>query len=200
MSRARDIILPDGEQVWFDVHCNGQAATDGQIELLTSVLDEDLDDLLDANFTQGEVIKRLREELGQGAIPPEVEERRRVWRVQRLILPACRLCGKEGDSTKHHFVPKFILRELEQYAQKWADRRKCTFPACIHCHRGLHSRDESDKSIADYLQDEEREFAQAALSAFIEEHPRMAWIVTTGDLEVYETRLMRDFIDGQFKR
>lgn len=200
MSRARDIVLPDGEKVWFDVHLNGRIATDAQIELLTSVLNEDLDDLLDANFTQGEVIVKLREELGQGAIPPAVVERRRVWRAQRLILPACRLCHKEGDSTKHHFVPKFMLRELEKYAQKWADRRICTFPACIHCHRKLHSRDDSEKSIASLLDDGEKEFAQAALSAFIEEHPRMAWIITTGDIEVYETRLMRDFVEGRFKR
>lgn len=198
MSRARPIHLPDGEKHWFDVRKNGRQATEAQLELLATIEEIDLDDLLDESLSQGDVLKHLREALDQGGIPCEVIERRRQWRAERQAQPRCRICGKEGDSTKHHFINKWILRELEHYAQKWADRGKSTAPICIHCHRDLHSRDESAKSIAPYLDVEERAFAQAALTALIEERPKIAWLITLGDDAVYETRLLRDFIDGRF--
>jgi len=203
MSRARPIEI-NGETVWFDR--KGDQATDEQLELLASLheigegLDEDteLDDLLDADLSQGQVLALLRKALGQG-MPPEVADRKERWREQRAIAPACRICGKRGDSTKHHFVNKWILKELEKYPSVWSDRRINTIPLCIHCHRSVHTRGEGPHSIADYLTDEEMGFAHRALETFVDERPAVAWLVIRGDESVYETRLMRDWIEGKFE-
>lgn len=197
MSRARPIELPTGERLWFDTHRNSEKATEVQLELLASALDVDLDDILDENLSQGDVLTKLRAMLGQG-IPPEVLERRRRWREQRSHQPACRMCGRVGDSTKHHFINKWILKELDGYHHKWADRRTNCIPLCIRCHRDIHSRANGSHSIAQYLTDDEKRFADRALTAFVDERPAIAWLVVRGDDEVYETRLMRDWIEGKF--
>ncbi len=200
MSRARPVVL-GGDKIWFDTKLNGQKATDEQIELLALVEQTELDDLLDANLSQGEVIERLRNALGQNAIPDDVLQRRKEWREERHTLPPCRNpeCGKEGDSTKHHFVNKWILRELEYYAVKWADRSKNTIPLCIHCHRALHLRIGKIKSIVDWLTQEERAFVEAALTALSEQHPKLLILLARGDDSVYESRLAKDWIEGKFK-
>src|SRR4051812_47086159 len=104
MSRARPIA-----DQWFDVQKNGQKATAEQLELLATVEGVDIDDLLEEVLTQGEVVMRLREAFGQG-IPAEVLEKRQKWREKRRLEKKCRLCGKEHDSTKHHFVNRWMLK------------------------------------------------------------------------------------------
>lgn len=199
MSRARPIILPNGEKMWFDVNRNSEKATEEQIELLTSVLDIDLDELLDEVLTQGEVLRQLREALGQGErVPAAVLLRRQRFRAARQALPQCRICRKEGDSTKHHFVNKWILRELSGYAQKWADRSQNCIPVCLACHRDLHSRANGPVSIADKLTEQEKAFANAALSALADERPKLLILIARGDDSVYEARLVKDWIEGHF--
>lgn len=199
MSRARPIRLPCGRIEWFDTARNGEQATAEQLELLATVAtDCDLDDLLDESLTQGEVVRRLREALGEARIPPEIFAKRQKWRQERQVQPRCRMCGKEGDSTKHHFVNKWILRELSGYAQKWADRSKNCIPVCIECHRDLHDRRNEAQSIADRLTDTEKAFADAALSALAEERPKLLILIARGDDSVYESRLVKDWIEGRF--
>lgn len=193
MSRARKI-----GGYWFDVHRNGQPATDEQIELLATAEELDLDDLLDSNLSQGEVVQRLRDALGENGIPDDVLKRREEWREHRHTLPECRICGVVGDSTKHHFVNKWILKELPYYAQRWADRTKNTIPVCIHCHRELHKRDEVF-SIVEYLSVEEKDFTQRAIQALADERPKLLILVATGDDTIYESRLMKDWIEGHFR-
>jgi hypothetical protein len=199
MSRARPLTLPCGTTHWFDTNKNGEKATAEQLELLATVeTDCDLDDLLDQPLTQGEIVKRLRQALGHDPIPDEVLLRRQKWREQRQEQPKCRKCGREGDSTKHHFVNKWILRELEHYTTKWADRSKNCIPVCIDCHRDLHSRDNGAQSIADCLTDDEKRFADKALSALAEERPKLLILIARGDDSVYEARLIKDWIEGKF--
>jgi hypothetical protein len=196
MSRARPIEI-DGEQHWFDT--KNPKATDEQLELLSAITGVELDDLLDEVLTQGEVLKRLRRALGIGPIPPQVLAAREVWRAQRASQPKCRICKKEGDSTKHHFINKWILRELANYTQKWADRSKNCIPVCIHCHRDLHDRSAEAHSIADRLNDDEKRFAEAALTALAEERPKLLILIARGDDSVYEARLVKDWIEGKFR-
>lgn len=200
MSRVRPIDMPNGERIWFDTKKNGERATAEQLELLATAEELDLDDLLDEDLSQGDILLRLRKALGQGSVPPEVIARRKVWREQRSHQPACRVCGKKGDSTRHHFINKWILRELEYYEQKWADRSKNTIPLCIDCHRQLHSRYEEATSIASFLTDDERAFAEAALSALADERPKLLILIGRGSDTVYESRLIKDWMEGRFKQ
>jgi hypothetical protein len=192
MSRSRSLII-NGEKEWFQT--TSAKATDRQLELLASVEDVDLDELLESSITQAEVLRRLREALGQGAIPHEVLVRRQKFRRARQAQPGCRLCGKAGDSTRHHFVNKWILRELEHYQARWADRRENCIPVCIDCHRDLHDRSNPSVSIADRLTDREKAFANRALEALAEERPRLLILIARGD--VYESRLVKDWFDGK---
>lgn len=199
MSRARPIRLPNGETAWFDVTRNHEKATHDQLELLVSICDTELDDLLDENLTRGDVLIRLREALGQGdTIPADVLVRRTKFRAERQALPKCRLCKKEGDSTKHHYINKWILRELADYTRLWADRSKNCIPICIDCHQDLHSRSNGPMSIASVLTDKERRFADAALTALAEERPKLLILIARGDDSVYEARLVKDWIAGLF--
>jgi hypothetical protein len=175
-------------------------ATDAQLELLATIeTDCELDDLLDEELSQGEVLRRLREALGQSPVPREVVERVRGWREERAHAPACRMCGKIGDSTKHHFINKWMLKELSNYAQRWSNRRENCIPLCIDCHAGIHMRDDRPKSIVHLLTSEERAFAEAALSALAEEHPKIVILLARGDSGVYQTQLVRDWMDGRFR-
>src|SRR6059058_27345 len=91
MSRARPITI-NGETHWFDTDKNHRKATDKQLELLATVEQVDLEDLLESNITQGEVIRRLRVSLGQSdVIPFWVLEKRQKWRkdVQSSHLVVC---------------------------------------------------------------------------------------------------------------
>jgi 5-methylcytosine-specific restriction endonuclease McrA len=200
MSRARSITLPCGNVVWFDVNKNGKVATAEQLELLATIeTDCELDDLLDEALTQGDIITRLRKALGADPIPAAVLEKRQKWRAERQTQPECRMCGKIGDSTKHHFVNKWILRELEHYQQVWADRQKNTIPLCIECHRDTHSRDNGPVSIVPFLTEREKAFANAALQALADERPKLLILIARGDDSVYEARLAKDWIEGLFE-
>lgn len=197
MSRARSIKHPNGK-LWYDTHRMTEQASDEQLELLATVEQIDLDDLLDEILTQQQVVSRLREGLHGGYIPAEVIERRQKWRERRQVQPSCRKCGKVGDSTKHHFVNKWILRELEGYQSKWADRSKNTIPICIDCHRDLHSRENGPESIVSHLSDEEKRFAEAALTALADERPKLLVLIARGDSSVYEARLVKDWFENLF--
>lgn len=198
MSRARPVVFGD-EEIWFDTLKNGERAKADHLELLALVEKIDIDDLLDEHITQGSVIERLRNALGQNTIPDQILEKRAKWREARRVAPKCRICTKEHNSTKHHFVNKWILKELKSYARKWSDRAINTIPVCMDCHRDLHMRSGPAKSIAQYLTDTEKEFAEAALMAFVEQRERVAWLIALGDDSVYESRLMKDFVNGHFR-
>ena len=204
MSRARPIPKPDGGLHWFDVRKNNEKATAEQLELLATVGDVDLEDLLDGatfgkdHLTQGDVVRELREAMGQ-TIPPEVLTKRQKWRDERAQAKECRICGREGDSTQHHFVNRWILKQLDGYQHKWADRRINCIPACVECHRDLHSRANGSHSIADKLTDTEKDFAERAIQALFDEKPKLFLMIARGNDSVYETRLVRDWIEGKFK-
>lgn len=197
MSRARSIQI-NGNSHWFDMNKNNLQATDEQLELLTMLEEADFDELLESSITQGDVLARLRSALGQNPIPYEVLRRRQEWRKARQQQPECRLCGKTGDSTKHHFINKWILRELSGYARKWANRQDNCIPLCIHCHRELHSRDGESKSIAHLLTEKEKDFADRALTQLSEERPKLMLLIARGSDNVYEARLIKDWIEGHF--
>jgi hypothetical protein len=192
VSRARPI-----QGHWFDMNRNSQKATAEQLELLATVEDAELDDLLEEVLSQGDVVDRLRAHLGQ-TIPPEVLVRRQKWREERQRDKDCRICGKKGDSTQHHFVNRWILKSLDGYERHWASRQRNCIPVCIDCHRDLHSRSNGPHSIASYLTDEEKGYAESAIMALFDQHPRLFLMMARGDDSVYETRLIRDFIEGKF--
>lgn len=202
MSRARPIELPGGETIWFDTNRNGEAFTDAltseQVELLMSVEDIDIEDFVESEITQGSAIERIRVSVGQYQMPQAIADRREKLRRERRTQPRCRRCGREGDSTKHHFVNKWILKEIEGYAAHWADRSKNCIPMCIDCHRLIHSRNKGVHSIADMLNNTEKAFAEKALSTYSEQHPRVVVLIARGDESTYETRLIRDWIEGKF--
>lgn len=208
MSRSRPIRTKDGvilrfrdgREAWIDRHKDGQKATAEQLELLATVDDVDLDDLLDEVLTQGNVVDRVNQALGLvPVIPDEVLVKRQRWRAQRQTQPMCRKCEKVGDSTKHHFVNKWILRELRHYQEKWANRSRNCIPLCIRCHRDLHQRDDADKSIVRLLTDAEKAFAQEAVSALLHERPAIFELQLFGDPGVYEARLIQDWSRGEFR-
>lgn len=201
VSRARPIRLPDGEALWFNTRLNGRDAEVADLELLAAFEDVSLDDLLDENLTQGDLILRLREALGQGGVPPQVEMRRRSAQAERQVQPRCRFCGAEGNSTRHHFVNRWIMKELTNYDEVGA-RSRCTVPVCGSCHVDLHDRSSgTDKSIAAVLNEREREFACDLLERLRREHPKVFGLLAEGDAEsVYEARLVRDWLDGLFDR
>jgi hypothetical protein len=200
MSRARPITI-NGETHWFDTDRNHRKATDKQLELLATVEQvEDFEDLLESNITQGEVIRRLRVALGSPEVIPHwVLEKRQKWRKERAEQPNCRICGKIGDSTKHHFINKWILKELDNYAGKWSNRRENCIPLCIDCHRDLHYRNNGPVSIAEFLTDKEKRYADRALSQLAEERPKLLILIAKGDDSVYEARLIKDWLEGKFE-
>lgn len=197
MSRARPITV-NGQTFWFDVRRNHEVATEEQIELLAVVEDADMDDLFDQSLTQGDVVYRLRKALGELVIPEEVLEKRAKWKEERQAQPQCRICAKEGDSTKHHFVNKWLLKELSGYAQKWCARSVNCIPVCIDCHRHLHMRNTGVHSIYPFLTETEKQFADDALSALADERPKLLLLLARGSATVYESQLIKDWINGRF--
>jgi hypothetical protein len=130
MSRARPINLPDGTQIWFDQNLNGQKATSNQLAWLAAAEDTPIDSLLDEGLSQGQVLFRLRAVMEPGTIPFDIIERRRKAREEARRQPACRICFSldlecDGDITRHHFVPRWMMLELENYSA-YAARSKCT--------------------------------------------------------------------------
>lgn len=208
MSRARPIDLPgeiaeelglEDSRIWFDTHQNGMQASAEQLELLVVVTGLELDDLLDADVTQGALIRHLRAALDQGCIPAEVAERQRVYREMRLNGPECRQCGVPGKSTRHHFVNKWIMKTLSNYREVGA-RPKCTIPLCIECHRDLHDRSSGAVSIIPHLTAGERKFASDLIERLRRERPKIFTLLSEGAPETYEARLIHDWIDGLFDR
>ena len=198
MSRAREV-----GNLWFDVSRNHEKATSEQLELLAVAENIDLDDLLDEGLSQGEVIMRSRAALGEGAIPPEILERKRAAKEAAKLQPSCRICSTLGaeckeNITRHHFIPRWMMLMLENYVS-YAARSKCTIPICVEVHRDLHLRnDEMDKSVAQFMTDDERRFAQKMLDEFKEQHPKVFDLILGGDISTYEYVLIRDYSTGAF--
>jgi hypothetical protein len=161
MSRARPYSIDGKDVLWFD---NRAPANTKHLELLADVEETDLDDIFEMNLSQKQVLYRLHK--AGGLIPEGVLEKRRERRMRASEEPACRICipeGKtcEGRITRHHFIPKWLMRELDHY-NRYAARSKCTIPICVGRHRDLHYRGEcdiSDKSIAPYLNRHEKKLA-----------------------------------------
>lgn len=199
MSRARYFDTEDG-RLWFD---QKSRATVEQLELLADFEDVSLDDLLDEGLTQKQVLFRLREAQGD-VIPKEVLERRRRRRMEAQAQPTCRICAIhgwecEGRITRHHFVPRWLMKELENYVS-YASRSLCTIPICVGRHRDLHYRgDGTGKSILPYLRQHEREFAHRMLDELKEQHPKIYELALAGEEgQVYEAQLIHDHVKGNF--
>jgi hypothetical protein len=199
MSRARQI-----GGLWFDGRKNNEKATSEQLELLAAAENVALDDLLDEGLKQQEVAIRLRAALGEGVIPPEVLERRRAAKEAAKNEKPCRICSTfgwecEGRSTKHHFVPRWMMLMLDNYTA-YAARSKCCVPICVGRHRDLHLRGDTDtpKSIVEFLTDDERRFAHKMLTEFKNQHPLVFDLIAGGDEATYEYQLVRDFMHGRF--
>jgi hypothetical protein len=202
MSRARSINY-NGSTHWFDTEKNSRPAKVEHLEVLATVEDLEADDLLDEGLNQGQVIERLRKSLGQGVIPAHILEKHRKRREAAQQERICRICSTEGREcegkiTRHHFVTRWLMKELENY-ESYARRDRCTIPVCMGAHRDLHMRNDGDKSIIRYLTDEERHFAHKMLSELEEQHPKIISLARAGDPEVsYEARLIRDYDEGKF--
>ncbi len=200
MSRARPLA-----GIWFDTQQNGKDCKVEHLELLAAAENISVDDLLDESLNQGELIKRLRMALGEGVIPPEILEQMRIRKAEAASQPSCRICDPfglkcEGSITRHHFIPRWMMLQLENY-QAYAPRRTCTIPICIGRHRDLHARDDRvGKSIVQYLTDDERAFAQRMLEELEEQHPGTFKLLASGDETTYEGQLIRDYFAGNFRR
>lgn len=200
MSRARPFDN-DGEIIWFDQKSRATAA---QLELLADWEEVELDDLLDEGLSQKQVLFRLRQAATPGVIPQHVLERRRERERLQGTFPACRICSLngwqcEGRITRHHFVPRWLMLELDNY-QAYAARSLCTIPICIGKHRDLHIRDSSAKSIVPYLRPHERSFAHKMLGELREQHPKIFELLLGGDHYAYEYQLVRDYTQGLLLR
>lgn len=202
MSRVRPIPYQDSVH-WFDTRKNSQQATPGQLAMLADVEGIDLDDLLDESLIQIQVMNRLRERLDPGSIPAEVLERRRARRALS-VEKDCRVCpldgeNCEGEITRHHFVPRWMMLELQNYTS-YAQRSRCTIPICLGRHRDLHARSESPKSLFRYMRQYEKLFAEKMLNELREERPRIYDLIAAGDFSHYETQLLNDHLRGEFRR
>lgn len=204
MSRARPISIA-GEQYWFDIKLNSQRATASQLSLLADAEGIPVDDLLDETLSQGQVITRLREVLHGNLVPDYVLEERRKRREAMASVPGCRICTAhgaecEGEITRHHFIPRWIMRELENYVA-YAARSRCTIPICIGRHRDLHFRDgNGGKSIIPYITDAERAFGAKLLDELQEQHPKIFALISGGDETTYEGQLFKDYREGLFHK
>lgn len=195
MSRAKH-FNHNGADMWFDYKAR---ATVEQLELLADYEGLEIDDLLDEGLSQKQVARRLFEATSY-VVPPEVLERRRERQRLQGMSPACRICSLhgwecEGRITRHHFVPRWLMLELENY-QAYASRSQCTIPVCIGRHRDLHIRDAADKSIVPYLRPHERRFAHQMLEELQESHPKIIGLMASGDFHSYEYQLIRDWQQG----
>lgn len=199
MSRARPVA-----GLWFDMQRNNEKATASQLEALADIEGITLDDLLDEGLTQGQVLFRLRETLHGDVIPPEVLEAKRQRKEQAREQPECRICTAldwecEGSITRHHFIPRWMMLELENYTA-YAARSKCCIPICVGRHRDLHMRgdEQTPKSIAQFMTDPERAFAQKMLDELREQHPALIDLISGGNEATYEYQLIRDYNRGLF--
>lgn len=198
MSRAKSYTEPNGTEHWFDYK---GVATVAQLELLADFSGESIDDLLDAGLSQKEVARRLF--AMDGLIPEHVLEARRRAQAESQGV-ACRWCSHhglecEGRITRHHFIPRWLMQQLENY-EAYAPRRRCTIPICVGRHRDLHVRGGNPKSIVPYLTDQERQFAQKMLEELREQHPGTWELLEGGTDWAYEGQLIKDFHAGNFRQ
>lgn len=201
MSRYKQIGGVD-----FDKKASHQKATAYQLESLAAAEGISLDDLLDEGLNQGQVRHRMTEIVYGDVIPAEVLQRRREAREAAAIQPECRICSAfdwacEGSITRHHFMPRWLMLQLENYPA-YAARAKCTIPICVGRHRDLHLRGDTDtpKSIAQFLNDTERAFAQKMMTELREQHPAIFDLIHAGDESTYEYQLARDYATGAFRK
>ncbi len=200
MSRARPWIHPHtGQTIWFDRQAK---ATAEQLEFLADVEGIDLDDLLDEGMTQRQVLARLHGH--DGKIPPEVFVRRAARQLALVHENECVICSThdlvcEGDITKHHFIPRWMMLLLDNY-NAYSSRSKCCIPICLSRHRDLHLRsDKAPKSIAEYLRPDQRAFAQKMLDELREQRPAVFELILGGNPDTtYEATLIYDYIQGKF--
>lgn len=199
MSRARDWTHPiTGEVLWFDAY--DSEATVEQLEVLAEMEDADIDDLLDERLSTRAVLYRLNH--NSGLIPHEIIEQKRA-RVQSTQRPlVCRYHDDpddcEGAITRHHFVPRWLMLELPDYIN-YAPRVYCTIPACVGWHRFLHIRDgDSNKSIAPYLTEAERDIADHLIESLKDVRPVLFDLIAHGDDTSYEWQLIHDWQEGKF--
>lgn len=191
--------------MWFDTQQNGKDCKVEHLELLAAAENISVDDLLDESLNQGELIKRLRMALGEGLIPADVLEQMRIRKAEAANQPTCRICDRygwecEGSITRHHFIPRWMMIQLENY-QAYAPRRTCTIPICIGRHRDLHARDDRDgKSIIAFLTEQERAFAQKMLEELEEQHPKIFKLLASGSETVYEAQLIKDYLADEFTK
>jgi hypothetical protein len=190
----------------FDKKQNHKKATAEQLALLAACEAVPIDDLLDAGLRQGEVMKRLAVALHGDIIPFEVLRRRQEAREEASRQPDCRICSVlgtecEGEITRHHFLPRWLMLKLDNYAA-YAARSKCTIPICIGRHRDLHLPGDTDtpKSVAQFMTDDERKFCQKMIEQLLEEHPFVLKWLSGGDRDwAYEVQLLEDFNRGLFQ-
>lgn len=212
MSRARPITMPDGTTIWFDQNQSGKKASANQLAWLAAAEDTPIDTLLDEGLSQGAVLFRLRVTMEPGTIPFDIIERRRKAREEARKQPACRICSPmwndtchgtecDGDITRHHFIPRWMMLELENYSA-YAARSKCCIPVCIGRHRDLHLDDdkETPKSIAQFMTDDERKFAQKMLEELEWQHPMMFKFIRQGGKGTYEQQLIADYDADLFSK
>lgn len=203
MSRFKEIGgLP------FDKKASHKKATAMQLAALAAAENISLDDLLEEGLTQGEVRRRMTDIFHGEVIPHEVLERKRALREEAKRQPKCRICHElgtkcEGFITRHHFIPRWMMLKLENY-QAYAARSKCTIPICIGRHRDLHLDGDTDtpKQIAQYMTDNEREFAQKMLDELYEQvgPSTREWLDTGATGREYDTQLIQDYHAGHFRR
>lgn len=201
MSRARDWTHPiTGEVFWFDAYDN--EATVEQLEVLAEMEDADIDDLLDERLSTRAVLYRLNH--SSGLIPHAIieEKRARAQSTQRVLV--CRFHEGEdeceGRITRHHFVPRWLMLELPDYID-YAPRSFCTIPACVGWHRFLHRREPNgggSKSIAPYLNEEEKRLAHQMIATLRQERPKVYALIAAGDRSSYEWQLVQDWRRGLF--
>lgn len=192
----------------FDKKQNARKATADQLQLLAAVENLPIDDILDEGLSQGQVMRRLAESLHGDIIPQEVLERRRAAKENAGRQPVCRICSVlgskcEGEITRHHFVPRWLMLKLENYAA-YAARSKCTIPICIGRHRDLHLSGDLDtpKSIGQFMTDDERAFAQKMLDELKEQVGTSTrdWLEAGDPKWAYEVQLFEDHRNGLFRK
>ena len=211
MSRVREV-----SGLYFDKHKHNEDPTVGQLERLADLSGDPIEDLLEAGFNQKQVMEALRSLEGTMNRPPHIRAKIRLAEDQacRICTPLSQVC--EGQITRHHFVPKWMMKELEDY-RAYASRGVCTIPICLGRHRDLHLRGEeprratldrllrrpkrslTSKHVSDILSQEERGFADKLIQEFRDQHPGIFDNMVAGDETSYEHILVMDFLKGRFK-
>lgn len=199
MSRAKQYTY-DGGSLWFDY--KNPVATVEQLELLSDLTETPIDDLLDGDIGQKECARRLF--AFDGLVPEHVLERRRQRIEAQRHAPPCRwtLIDPEhqcqGFSTRHHFVPRWLMLLLKDY-DLYSARSLCTIPLCLSSHRDLHMRGGTPKSIIACLDERERAFAQGMLEELQDQHPAVFDLIAQGDSNAYEAQLISDYLSGRLQ-